>query len=236
VNRTSAAASFGGAGRRRWAKATRLWRMPEGMAACAALCAAGLSAALMGGCRNAEMERQLDAARADRLMLRGEVADLERRNRELETALAMSRAAFDEDPQRTAQRIAAADLPRITEVRVGRYSRLSAAADGGVLLQVWLEPRDGRGRFLQLAGPIAMNLVHIPVEGEPIGLMQIHMTAEQVRDAYRSFLTGTHYAIERMLPEPPPADGVVVLHVEYIDDWTGGTVHRTSAVLRLHVR
>ena len=195
-----------------------------------------MAALTISGCRNADMERALDDARSDRLDLRTEVSDLVRRNNELATSLAMAEATLREGPARATGRAVAADLPRIADIRIGRYTRLTAGRDRGILLQAWIEPRDGRGRFLQMAGTLSLHLVHIPPDRNAVTLLRVQFSADEVRDAYRSFLTGTHYAFEQPIEQIPPDGGVILLHAEYEDAWTGGTIHQASAEVRLHVR
>jgi len=187
----------------------------------------------LAGCRNAVMERSLDAVRAERLALRQQVADLEGRNRELEISLA---AALTGDPRQDIPDGGAIDLPRMTALQIHRYSRLVIESDASGILEIWLDPRDGRGRFIQMAGPLSLHLAVVTPGGDLETLLRQDLSAAEVRDAYRSFVTGTHYAFVLPVADLPQPPGAVMLVAEHFDDFTGGTAHRAAREIRVHVR
>jgi hypothetical protein len=170
-----------------------------------------------------------DALRLSNHELSQEVLALKRRNNELEIEL-----------QRLAQQqpeAASADilqnLPRIVEISIGRLSHVRDADRDGQLdsLLVYLQPVDGLGRFTQMVGTVEINAASVPSHGDPVSAGQATFAPRDVRDAYRSSLTGVHYTfevpIELPAQSPPGSDQgspSLFVRVTYHDGQTGHTL------------
>ena len=152
--------------------------------------------------------------------LEGEVAELK-----IKLAEASAR------PPLTPEALAA--LPRVTSITVSSTSGFEptdpqAPATG---VTVWFEPLDGKGRFLQAVGTATVTVLLLPSElgngsnQEPQPVASTVLSPTQLRDAYRSSFTGTHYAAELKLPQPVDRSGgkvpTLVIRVEFNDALTG---------------
>ena len=159
------------------------------------------------GCRGTVLKpTPADRLREQVQSLEIEVDRLSMRNQELETALAEATAATSTrsiDPE------AAAAQPHLVRIGIGSASgiRLETCETGAATisgtLTVYLEPVDGRGRFLQVNGRASIQ-ASMPIEGgEPIRIGERSFSPIEVRDAWRSGFMGTHYTFE--VPVAVPA-------------------------------
>jgi hypothetical protein len=147
-----------------------------------------LMASCSSGQRISKVNDELRAANHD---LGQEVLALKRRNNELEIEL---KRLAQQPPQTMPQEIVA-HVPRIVEVNIGKLSHVRDEDGDGLpeTLLLYVEPLDGRGRFTQMVGTLEINAAFIPSHGDPLSAGQATFAPDQVRDAYRSTLTGVHY-------------------------------------------
>jgi len=120
-------------------------------------------------------------------------------------------------------------LPRVTKVEISTLSGflpLEGAQAGKVI--VWFETQDGRARFVQAVGTVSVEALALsPAVGEVTTppserIGSASLSSRQLRDAYRSGLTGTHYAVELPLAKPTDKSGkTLVIRVELHDALTG---------------
>jgi hypothetical protein len=157
--------------------------------------------------------------------LKDYVAQLERRNRELEMELKRAAKSPDSLPEDVL-----ANLPQVTELAISRLSFARDSDDDGVadVLTLYIVPADGRGRFIQLTGEIFARAMSLPTQGEPRVISDVTLTPSQVRDAYRSSITGLHYTVDLPLSESQPDSSAakereVFARVQYRDGVTGQT-------------
>ena len=168
-----------------------------------------LAAAALAGCRGTVLKpTPADALREQVQSLEIEVDRLSLQNRELEAALAEATA---EAPSRSIDPEAAAARAHLVRIGIGSASMITLAApepDVAAIpgtLTVHLEPSDGRGRFLQVAGRVSIQ-ASMPVEGgDPIRLGERSYSPGEVRDAWRSGFMGTHYTFEMPIEAPASA-------------------------------
>jgi len=186
-----------------------------------ALCAAAAFAS--AGCRS-NFSTPDDELRAQVLDLTRENDRLRDRNAELEADLAAARRAPGDV---TAETHAA--TPRIARIELSRLSHATDEdADGSAdTLTMYVVPRDGRGRFVQMVGTLAINVSILPADADARTLERITLTPADLRNAYRSGLTGTHYTVDIPIT-PPSAATVLDVRVTYEDGHTGleHTAHR----------
>lgn len=131
------------------------------------------------------------------------IASLEARVGELETALA-ERSATPAPEGSEAAVVPAGAVPHVAGIRLARQTGVDPDSRGTI--RVWVEPFDGRERFIQMAGTLVIE-VSVPDPSGPDGRRTVCETFGPlaVRDAWRSGVMGASYAFALHLPE-----GVVV--------------------------
>jgi cell division protein FtsB len=160
---------------------------------------------------------------------------LEQRERELEAQVRS--LSLEADPARGGLS-AEAELarPRLAAISLGSASALRSGA-AGPELAIHLEPRDGRGRFLQIVGSLELEATLLPLGGEPWLLGRWSYGPLAVRDAWRGGLTGGHYTFREpvSLPDGLFAPTEIVVQLRFADAIDGGTTTllRSVAVMDL---
>ena len=152
--------------------------------------AAAWCAFVMPACGPRNFDNENDALRREREVLRDRIAALE-----LELAEARAKAAVSGSPEADA---VARATPEAAKVTIARLARLEDADGDGVADRVTLriEPVDGRGRFVQVAGTIAARVEVVRGDAPTRELGRVTLDPAQVRDAYRAGLGGAAYAVE----------------------------------------
>lgn len=149
-----------------------------------------------GGCRAKALGPSAnDPLRDENRSLREANAELTARVQELETRLAAveaERAPDGIDPEVVAHTPAVRRL----ELKSGSVVEAIAGEAGRGVARVWLEPVDGRGRFVQVTGWIEVAITALPASGPAIPIGSVRLGPAEVRDAYRSGFMGTHYTVE----------------------------------------
>lgn len=190
-------------------------------ALCAPLYVAALSLAVgtLGGCRIAAPS-QADTTRQENAALKERVALLEARTSELEAKLA-ARA-----PSADAAEIAKA-TPVIAGIEIDRFTGFGAADPSGKprRFTVYIKPYDGRRRFMQAVGTLLVEAR--AADGSVIASRSLSVA--EVREAYRSQVTGTYYAIETEVPESRVGDVASVRAV--LQDLLTGARHEATREL-----
>lgn len=208
------------------------------LALCLAALLAPLAGCTVGGSRSASEEN--DRLRRQVHELTDRIKRLEGERDELRVKLAAESAA-----RRDALPPAAAEaLPACTSLEIDTLSGLRPAdrARPAEAISICFIPRDGRGRFVQVVGSATVAAVKVPAgwsgaeppTDAPV-VAAAALTPPQVRDAYRSGLTGTYY--EAVLPLRAPVlratsgtPDSILIHIEFTDALTG-QVHRADRVL-----
>ncbi len=152
----------------------------------------------VAGCRSGGFANANDALRARVVELERQVGQLERRKDELAAELAGASAAPDSLPGEIR-----ANTPRVTTLGIGTRSHVRPVreprGEGGVRarrLLVYIEPADGRGRFVQMVGSLTVHVDVLPGDAEPVTIGHLDLAPAELRDAYRSGMLGTHYTAE----------------------------------------
>ena len=191
-------------------------RLIHGMIALVALC--------LCACGKKNYLNENDALRAKVLDQQKLLEDLNRRTEELQVELAKLAA-----PPGTVSEDVLLATPHPVELAIGRLSHVRNATDGTSMLELYLTPADGRGRFIQLVGPIQINVFRLPMSAEPSTIGTLSAGPLQVRDAYRHTVMSTHYTFEVPLSLPPTASAsaepdTIVVRAVYTDGYTGQTL------------
>lgn len=182
----------------------------------------GLTAVGVGGCGlrygGSSQDKVLADLRGQNAELRERVAGLERERDELVVKLgagAQPGGAGAADAALAAQ-IAAA-MPAVVGVEIDGISGPAPREPGKVV--VYVLPRDGRGRFTQVVGTLAVRVfVREGTEEREVG--GVELSPAQLRDAYRSGFAGTNYMIEVDVGEAKPG-ATLVMRAELMDLLTG---------------
>jgi hypothetical protein len=180
-----------------------------------------LIALLLTACNRGERIAQVnDELRDENAKLKQQVTELTARNKELETELHRN----DSQPSTLPDDVRA-NIPHVTGIEIGRMS-FARDTDGDGRpdrLMIYLNPTDGRARFVQIVGTLSMSASILPVKGDPVLIGRATFDPTQVRDAYRSALTGTHYAFEVPIQLPADADKAdhAMVVAEFVDGVTG---------------
>jgi outer membrane murein-binding lipoprotein Lpp len=171
--------------------------------------ALALAVPQVSGCRATALKPSpADSLREQVQSLEIEVDRLSLRNHELEVAV---EKASSEASNRVIDAEAVAAQPHLVRIGIGSASGVRIGPSDVVdrmlpgSLTVYVEPVDGRGRFLQVTGRVSIQ-ASMPVEGgEPILLGERSFSPIEVRDAWRSGFMGTHYTFEVPIEIPRTA-------------------------------
>ncbi len=132
-----------------------------------------------------------------------------------------------------------AALPRCASVSIGSLSGLVDAdgVPGYDAVDITFVPRDGKERFVQVAGRLFVRADVIPPpssggEGGPVTLAAGSLEPSELREAYRSSFMGTHYAVRLPISSPNrPLEGTLALSIEFHDGLAGRVLTASSATL-----
>ena len=199
------------------------------------LLAAGCCAAALvwaAGCASDRVRAENDRLREHVQSLEDELEASNRRMLELAQQVNRLTREMQSEPQAGIAADIAAAEPLVTSIALGRLSHavdddLDGFADRIVL---YLNPADGRGRFMQIVGSLDVQVVAIDADG-PRTLGQRSLDPLSVRDAYRSSFTGTHYTIE--VDVEPSAGDVTSRAVVLFTDGKTGQTHRAERSIAL---
>ena len=190
-------------------------------AVAAAVLAGSLLLAITGCSHGGRVEKANDELRQENETLKQQIAEVTARNKELESELHRPSGVATTLPEDIR-----ANIPHVTAIEIGRLS-FARDTDGDGrpdTLTIYLNPTDGRGRFTQLVGTLTISAAVVPADADASTVGRASFTPAQVRDAYRSALTGTHYVFEVPIKLPAgttaPPDRAMV-NAEYIDGVTG---------------
>jgi len=186
---------------------------------------------LLPGCRGRDFANENDILRARVMELEDELAEAVRRNAELRAELASVAAV----PASLSEAVRAS-TPHVTDIAIGPLSHLrDENRDGAIDTCIaYVSPSDALGRFVQMVGELSVHVGLLPADRDAITIGRAALSPAQLRAAYRSGMTGTHYtiAVPVVLPDDAGAYRECVVHVVYID---GRTARRLEAhrVIRL---
>lgn len=173
--------------------------------------------------------------------LRTRVAELEVQNRRLESSLEEANAKLASE-QRVREGLVPADvlaaLPQCAGIELGSLSGRFPADESAPPQRVviYVEPFDGRRRFIQAVGTIRVEVLELSptaAADAPRTLAAAALTPLEVREAYRSSFTGTHYTIEIPLDADQAARArsrPLLLRVQY-EDALSGKIHEATKMV-----
>lgn len=153
--------------------------------------ALGVLVGALGGCRILA-PTEADATRQENAALKERVALLEARTSELEAKLSAKAPSAD------AAEIAKA-TPVIAGIEIDRFTGLGMADPEGKSrrVTVYVKPFDGRRRFVQAVGTLLIEAR--AKDGSAIATRSLSIA--ELREAYRSQISGTYYDAEIEVPD-----------------------------------
>jgi hypothetical protein len=197
-------------------------------------------AALLSACGlrygGSSQDKVLADLRGQNAALRERVTGLERERDEWRVKALASAQPTSLDPPSPAAPDAAAQiaaaLPAVVALEIDALSG-PVPRDPSKFI-VYVQPRDGRGRFTQVVGRMTVQVFSrraadgSTAPNPPAELARVDLAPVQLRDAYRSGFTGTSYAIELPLTtSPAPDSSEFLIRAEFIDLLTG-QAHRAQ--------
>ncbi|MCA9293491.1 MAG: hypothetical protein KDA20_06735 [Phycisphaerales bacterium] len=182
----------------------------------------------VGGSKLTRLEARVDELEATNRKLAAERGELDAKVTELSRALDATTG--------TAAGAVVAALPRCAEIE---FDRLTALVDrdgkpGFEAVDVYIRPIDGRRRFVQVAGNLRVQVLAYPAAADADSAPRV-VGEVTLGPAYRSGLTGTHYAAPVALTQPigQVGDGApaAVELVAQFDDLVTGVRHLATRQL-----
>jgi len=186
------------------------------------LTAATLVAVLTAGCGSfKKVSEENDRLRARLIEVQDENRELTGRGAELDGQL--QRLTRDLPiPQEVRDA-----TPHVADISIGSVTHATDTDGDGRsdTLIVYVEPTDGRGRFVQLVGELSVHAATLPTDGDAITLGRVTLGPRELRDAYRSTFLGTHYTVEVPITiDDPATQTVCTVKVEFVDGRSGRRV------------
>ncbi len=183
---------------------------------------------------------------------RVQAVELQRRVKELEgsTAELQAQLAAAQEQLAQAKAIGATDrevaeaTPRMVTLAFAGGSAewvpvpAAAVTSGGcepsrhALVRVAVEPRDGLGRVLQVAGRCEVTVAIVDPAGKVFELGHRAIAPGELRAAWRAAFMGTHYSLEIpvLVPASAPPKVAWTVAVSCTDGWTRQTFRTSGAV------
>lgn len=195
-------------------------------------------AAFLPACSSARIAKENDRLREENQSLKTQVDSLTATNAELSAKL----KELAEKPTAPMDADALAALPRVASIEVANLTGFYPGdrEKPATSIHIYLRPLDGRQRFTQAVGAIAAeaflftDTVGIEEQSGAMPRAQLarRLSPIEVREAYRSGLTGTHYEIELPLDKPLKDRNVSILvRAEFTDALTGVT-HKVEKLVK----
>jgi hypothetical protein len=171
--------------------------------------AAALAAALitLPACTIGGERSEADRLRNELRDTRAALEQTRRQRTELLAKVAELSANLDAAEGADAAAVVAA-LPRAAALDIDPFSELvdRDKQPGFEAVDVYILPRDGRDRFVQVAGTLRVTITRQPdnINDDPATLATVILEPEDLREAYRKTLFSTHYAVQLPLQPPVP--------------------------------
>jgi len=169
------------------------------------LCTLFNSACTVGG-SDKSLSQQNDELRARLLDLTNQLDAAQQQSNELRRQIeALAAATQSAGAPSSAELIQA--TPRVTVLTIGDKSHAVDEDRDGIAdhLNLYIHAEDGLGRFIQLVGDLSILAALLDQQSGASTIGQVQLTPMQVRDAYRSSFTGTHYTISVPITLPATA-------------------------------
>ena len=187
----------------------------------------------LGGCGVKHFATENDRLRRLTLEQESQIKALEAENSELQTKLTEANLARETalDPE------VLAALPRCAGIIIETLSGLEwprAGETQGPRVIVYIDPFDGRQRFVQIVGTLTVDAIIAGPTGDPSPLtVTVTLKPAEVRDAYRDSVTGSFYSVSVPIEaDAIPTEGTVTIRARFVDALTGLT-HDAESMSRI---
>jgi hypothetical protein len=179
-------------------------------------------AALLAGCgsfkkvseENDRLRARVIELEVENQQLTGRAAELDGQLQRVTNDLPVPREVLDATPY-------------VAAISIASVSHAADTDGDGVsdTLVIYVEPTDGRGRFVQMVGELSVHAATLPGDNDAITLGRVTLGPGELRNAYRSSFLGTHYTVEVPITIADPATQTpCTVKVEFIDGHSGRTV------------
>lgn len=141
-----------------------------------------------------------------------------------ESAEARARLQRPESSDAAARQDVQANTPYVAEITIGRLSHARDTDGDGDLdeLLVYIEPVDGWGRFMQIVGTLSVHAAVLPPDADAQTIGRVQLDPGDLRRAYRSSFTGTHYTVTVPITVAKGLDADdCVVYADFVDGSTG---------------
>ncbi len=195
-------------------------------------------AAFLSACSSARISKENDRLREENQSLKVQVETLSATNAELNAKL----RELAEKPSAPMDADAFAALPRVATIEIANLTGFYPGdrEKPATAIHIYLRPLDGRQRFTQAVGTISAEAFLFTAEvgaaeqsnATPRAQLARRLSPIDVREAYRSGLTGTHYEIDLPLDAPlKDRNFTILVRAEFTDALTGVT-HKVEKLVK----
>ena len=192
-------------------------------------------AAFLSACSSARISKENDRLREENQSLKVQVETLSATNAELNAKL----RELAEKPSAPMDADALAALPRVASIEIANLTGFYPGdrEKPATAIHIYLRPLDGRQRFTQAVAAEAFLFTDtVAIEEQSAATPRVQLSRRlspiDVRDAYRSGLTGTHYEIDLPLDAPLKDRNLSILvRAEFTDALTGVT-HKVEKLVK----
>lgn len=207
------------------------------------LCGAGALSLLLAGCGSATIGGAKGFSTAND-ELRTKVAALEAENAQLKAIRTELEGRLAQE-QRVREGLVSQDvlaaMPACSGIAIDSLSGLFPASNdvAPTTCNIYIKPFDGRQRFVQIVGTVRAEVHALDPAAaaqdagkSPVTIGTLTLTPAQLREAYRSGLTGTHYTLEVPITSPDASlhKADLVIRVQFEDALTGKVHEATQNV------
>lgn len=212
------------------------------------LCMAGAAFVALTGCSATLVPPDgLSDARVQAVELQRRVQELEAKSAELQAQLAAAQEHIAQiNAVGAVDREVAEATPRMVTLAFAggsaEWTKAVATSQPEVsegcepsrhaLVRVAVEPRDGLGRVLQVAGRCEVTVAIVDPAGKVMELGHRSVSPADLRASWRAAFMGTHYSLEIpvVVPASAPAKVAWTVAVSCTDGWSRQTCRTSGAV------
>ena len=185
-----------------------------------------------------ELQRRLKELEGSTAELQAQLAAAQEQLAQANAVGATDREVAEATPRMVALAFAGGSAEWAPVPAAAVTSPAAAVTSGGcepsrhALVRVAVEPRDGLGRVLQVAGRCEVTVAIVDPAGKVFELGHRAIAPGELRAAWRAAFMGTHYSLEIpvLVPASAPPKVAWTVAVSCTDGWTRQTFRTSGAV------